>query len=320
MQTVITFLDRATLPVHIHLAKPRFAHVWQEYPTSLASQLFDRLHETTIAITNKVPLSADILSQLSKLQMIAVAATGTNMIDLEYCKMRGIIVSNVRNYALHAVAEHTFALILCLRKQLLAYRESVLQGEWQNAKTFCLFTHRVLDLYGNRLGIIGGGALGQAVANLGKAFGMEIMFAERKHGTSSDRPGYFPFDEVLQSSDIVSLHCPLTPQTNHLIALPELKNMKRTALLINTARGNLVHEADLSIALQEGWIAGAALDVVSHEPIRSDNPLLKLLKQSNFILTPHTAWTTDQAMQTLANQLINIIENFADGKPINRVC
>lgn len=319
MKPVITFLDRATIAPHICLRKPRFSHTWQEYPTSTSAQLPQRLHKTTIAITNKVPLLADTLSVLPNLKMIAVAATGTDIIDLDYCKAHNIVVSNVRRYTLHSVAEHTFALILALRRQLFAYRQTLLNGDWQSAKIFCLFTHRILDLHESRLGIIGGGALGQAVADLGRAFGMEVVFAERKYSDPSSRPAYLGFDEIVQSSDIISLHCPLNPDTQHMIAMPEFKKMKRTALLINTARGNLIQEKDLATALKQGLIAGAALDVVSHEPIDAHNPLLGLLDTPNFILTPHTAWTSDQAMQALSEQLISNIENFAKGKPVNIV-
>jgi glycerate dehydrogenase len=257
---------------------------------------------------------------LPQLQMIAVAATGTNNVDLEACRARGIVVSNIRGYAVHTVPEHVFALLLALSRNVFAYREAVAAGRWQASDQFCFFDYPIRDLHGATLGVMGGGSLGSGVIRLAEAFGMRVLRAERK-GASSVRDGYTAFDRVLQEADAISLHCPLTAETKNLIGEAELRAMKPSALLINTARGGLVDELVLVRALQEGWIAGAGFDVLSVEPPSAGNPLLTpaLLAQPNFLLTPHVAWASRPAMQSLADQLIGNIEAFARGEPQNRV-
>jgi glycerate dehydrogenase len=311
----IVFLDRDSVIANVR--RPTFAHTWTEYPASGASDALPRLRGATIAITNKVPLRADTLAQLPDLQMIAVAATGTDIIDLAAARERGIVVSNIRNYAYAAVPEHTFALILALRRNLIAYRLDVEAGRWQQSERFCLFNHPIQDLHGSRLGLFGYGALGKAVARIGRAFGMEVAVHTR---TPTDDPDvtHVSWEELLSTSDVLSLHVPLNDQTRHCIGADQLARMKRSALLINTARGGLVDEAALALALQTGVIAGAGFDVLSKEPPAPDNVLLKL-RLPNFILTPHNAWASTQAMQGLADQLIDNIEAFAANKPVNVV-
>ena len=208
-------------------------------------------------------------------------------------------------------------LVLALRRQLLAYRQSLQAGRWQRAEHFCFFDHPIRDLHGATLGLVGHGSLGNAVASLAEAFGMHVVWSERK-GAATVRPGYLPFADVLANADVLSLHCPLTQDTRHLIGAAELAAMKRGALLINTARGGLVDETALAEALRNGTLAGAGFDVLGNEPPRQGNPLLDL-NLPNFILTPHVAWASDAAMQTLADQLIDNIEAFARGEIINRV-
>ncbi len=220
-----------------------------------------------------------------------------------------IAVTNIRDYATTSVPEHALALMLALRRNIFAYQQDVAAGEWQKSGQFCFFNHPVSDLAGSRLGIIGGGALGQGLATLAAALGMDVVFAEHK-GAAQMRAGRMPFLDVLASSDVISLHCPLTPATENMIGLDELRHMQESALLINTARGGLVNEADLVKALQAGLIAGAGFDVLTREPPPDDHPFLALLGSSNFILTPHMAWASRQAMQTLADQLIDNIERF----------
>ncbi|MDQ5918744.1 MAG: glycerate dehydrogenase, partial [Pseudomonadota bacterium] len=247
-------------------------------------------------------------------------ATGTNNVDLEACRARGIVVSNIRGYAVHTVPEHAIALMLALSRNLIGYRESVQAGRWQQSDQFCFFDHPIRDLHGATLAIIGSGSLGDGVARLAEAFGMTVLKAERK-GANVCRPGYVPFAEALATADIVSLHCPLTADTQGLIGAAELQSMKRSALLINTSRGGLVDEAALVQALKEGWIAGAGFDVLTKEPPKDGNPLLspELLALPNFLLTPHVAWASRPAMQALADQLIANIEAFVRGEPQNRI-
>ena len=311
----IVFLDRDSLIAT--LRAPVFKHAWQDYPSTAAADVCVRLREATIAITNKVPLRAADLDLLPQLKMIAVAATGTDIVDLQACRERGILVANIRDYAGATVPEHTFALILALRRSLLAYRLDVEAGLWQKAPQFCLFGHPIQDLAGSRLGLIGYGKLGQAVARLGRAFGMEVCVFSRSKVTE---PGItnLSLDALLSSSDVLSLHLPLNDQTRHMIDAPQLALMKPTALLINTARGGLVNEAALAAALHAGSIGGAGFDVLVTEPPCVDNVLLNL-RLPNFILTPHIAWASSEAMQALGEQLIDNLDAYAAGQPKNRV-
>ncbi len=311
----IVFLDRDSLIAT--LRPPAFAHEWREYPSTPAGAAAGRLAEASIAITNKAPLRAADLDQLPRLKMIAAAATGTDHIDLAACRERGIVVCNIRDYAVASVPEHCMALMLALRRKLLDYRADVEAGMWQRSARFCLLGHPIRDLHGSRLGLLGYGALGKSVAQLGRAFGMEVAVHTRSPVAD---PGVtaVSWDELLETSDVLSLHLPLSAQTRNIIGAAELTRMKPTALLINTARGGLVDEAALAAALSEGVIGGAGFDVLAQEPPPDDNVLLKL-RLPNFILTPHTAWASGQAMQALADQLIDNIEAFAAGRPRNVV-
>ncbi|MDO8703604.1 MAG: D-2-hydroxyacid dehydrogenase [Sulfuricaulis sp.] len=311
----IVFLDRDSIQADIR--RPDFPHEWRDYPATAAAQVIEHLMEATIAISNKVSLMADSLARLKSLRMIAVCATGTNNVDLEYCRAHGIIVSNIRNYAMHSVPEHVFTLILALRRSLPGYREDVRNGLWQKAEQFCLFTRPIGDLHGSTLGVIGNGTLGRATAKLGEAFGMRVLVADHKNA-GTVRPDYTAFEKVLTESDVITLHCPLTTATHHMIGAAELKKMRPHALLINTARGGLVDEAALTIALKQGVLGGAGFDVLTAEPPRAGNPLLDL-DLPNFILTPHIAWASRNAMQIMADQLIDNIEAFIRGAPQNRV-
>lgn len=314
----IVYLERESIIADVR--RPACEHDWIAYEKTLPSEIEGRLREATIAIVNKVQIDAGLIARLPNLKMVAVAATGTNNVDLEACRAHGIIVSNIRGYAVHTVPEHAIALMLALSRNLVAYRESVQAGRWQQSEQFCFFDHPIRDLHGATLALIGCGALGQGVATLARAFGMNVLQAERK-GATACRAGYVPFAEALAAADVVSLHCPLNVETQGLIGAAELQTMKRSALLINTSRGGLVDEAGLVQALREGWIAGAGFDVLSKEPPSEGNPLLapELLAQPNFLLTPHVAWASQPAMQALADQLIDNIEAFVRGEPQNRV-
>ncbi|QCP54858.1 D-2-hydroxyacid dehydrogenase [Trinickia violacea] len=314
----IVFLDRATLAPQIKLRKPGFAHEFVEYEKTAPEDVLTRLAGATIAITNKVALTKEVLDRLPGLKLVAVAATGTDCVDKAACQHRGIAVANIRGYALNTVPEHTFALMLALRRNLVAYRNDVLAGVWQKSGQFCFFDHPIHDLGGARLGIIGEGVLGQRVAEIGKAFGMVPMFAAHK-GKQGLGPLYTPWSEVLATSDVISIHSPLTPETRNMLAMPEFRAMKRKPLIINTARGGLVDEGALVQALDEGLISGAGFDVTDGEPPRMDSPLMRVAGRPNVILTPHVAWASDEAQQALADQLVDNIENFVGGKPTNLV-
>lgn len=302
------------------MRRPGFAHDWVEYGKTRPEEVVERLQGADVALINKVVLDAATIGRLPELKMIAVAATGTNCVDLEACKARGIVVSNIRGYAVHTVPEHVMSLLLALSRNLVAWRETLIAGGWQQSGQWCLFDHPIRDLHGATLGLIGSGTLGHGVARLAEAFGMRVLLAERK-GAASVRAGYTAFEEVLAQADAISLHCPLTPETRGLIGEAELRAMRPSALLINTARGGIVDEAALARALREGWIGGAGFDVLTAEPPAADHPLVDpaLLALPNFLLTPHVAWSSRPAMQALADQLIDNIEAFAAGSPRNRV-
>ncbi|HMA00241.1 MAG TPA: D-2-hydroxyacid dehydrogenase [Steroidobacteraceae bacterium] len=309
------FLDRASLRAKVR--KPAGVTDYVEYDKTAIEEIVPRLAGATIAIINKVPMRAATLARLPHLKMIAVAATGYDVVDVPYCKEHGIAVANIRNYAVHTVPEHAFAMILALRRNLLAYRQDVENGVWNRSEQFCFFTHPIGDLHGATLGIIGEGAIGQATAAIGRAFGMRVLFADHEP-PKMDGVVFTPHETVLAESDVISLHCPLMPATRNLIDLAAFRKMKRTALLINTARGGLVDEAALIQALEQGLIAGAGFDVLTVEPPRDGHPLLDV-RRSNFILTPHVAWASDGAMQFLADQLIDNIDRWASGTPQNLV-
>jgi glycerate dehydrogenase len=307
----VVFLDRASLKARVR--KPANAAEYLEYAKTSLDEIVPRLKGAGIAIVNKVPLREATLAQLPELKLIAVAATGYDVIDVAYCKAHGIAVANIRNYAIHTVPEHAFMMILALRRNLLAYRQDVENGVWNKSDQFCFFTHDIGDLHGATLGIVGEGAIGQGTAAIGRAFGMRVLFADHAP-PKAEGVTFTPHDQVLAESDVISLHCPLVPATRNLIDLAAFRKMKRNALLINTARGGLVDEAALIRALDEGLIAGAGFDVLTVEPPKNGHPLLDV-RRPNFILTPHIAWASDGAMQFLADQLIDNIELWAAGKP-----
>jgi glycerate dehydrogenase len=310
----IVFLDRDSLMATVRA--PVFAHDWQAHGATIAGQVVERLRGATIAITNKVPLRAAAIAQLPDLKMIAVAATGTDNIDLDACRARGIVVSNIRDYSLVSVPEHCFTLMLALRRNLVAYRADVEAGLWQASTRFCLLDHPIADLAGSRLGIVGYGALGRKVAALGRAFGMTICVTARSKLPDDDIV-QLPLDELLRSCDVVTLHVPLSDATRNMVGAAELATMKPGAVLINTARGGLVDEAALAEVLNTGAIS-AGFDVLSTEPPAPGNPLLGL-RLPNFILTPHTAWASAGAQQILADMLVDNIEAYVAGSPRNVV-
>jgi glycerate dehydrogenase len=315
MKHSIVFLDRTSLIADMRA--PSFAHDWINHEQTRPEDVVARLAGADIVVVNKVKLSGDILARAPVVKMIAVAATGTDNVDLAYCREHGIVVSNIRGYAVNTVPEHAFMMMLALRRNLLGWRADVRAGLWQQTEQFCLFTRPVNDLHGSTLGLVGFGSLGHGMRKLAEAFGMTVLVAEHK-GAAAVRDGYTAFDQVLAQADVISLHTPLTAETRHMIGAREFGLMKPSAILVNTARGNLVDEAALVEALQSKRIAGAGFDVLSVEPPRAGNPLLDL-NLPNFILTPHVAWSSREAMQTLADQLVDNIEAFVAGTPKNVV-
>ena len=310
----VVFLDRDTLSPGTRLRTLAFDHQLVCHGSTSAAQVADRVADADIVLVNKVRLDASAAAAAPRLKCIAVAATGTDPIDLVACRERGIVVCNIRNYAVHTVPEHTFALIFALRRSLCAYRDAVRAGRWQASNQFCFFDHPIRDLAGATLGVIGDGVLGQAVAAIGRALGMRVLMSAFK-GRADMGSLYTPFERVLAESDVITLHCPLRPQTRHMIGAAEFALMRRAPLLVNTARGGLVDESAVGPALASGQISGAAFDVVSVEPPPPDHPFMALLDRPDFILTPHVAWASDEAIQSLADQLVDNVEAFVRGEP-----
>jgi glycerate dehydrogenase len=273
--------------------------------------------QADILVSNKVLIDAQTINAAGNLKLICIAATGTNNVDLAAAAEKGIPVCNVRGYATPSAVEHVFSLILCLSRSFPDYIQAVGRGGWQEADTFCMLDFPIGEITGKTLGIIGFGELGRAVAAMGAAFGMTVLIAERKGAPL--RPGRTHFHDVLSRSDIVSLHCPLTRETQDLIGSTELLGMKRDAILINIARGGIVNERDLSDALKSGVIGGAAIDVLTEEPPRRGNPLLSAW-HPNLIVTPHIAWASSNSRQRLVNEITANIRAFLSGTPRNVVC
>jgi len=311
----IVFLERNTFQANFR--RPGFDHEWIEFAETLPEQVVDRLRGATIVISNKLALRELQLSQLPQIKLIAVAATGFDNIDLDHCRAHGIAVCNTRGYAVNSVPEHVLMMILALRRNLLAYREDVQRGKWQQSMQFCLLTHELRDIRGSTLGIVGYGSIGKAMARLGESTGMRVLVSEHK-GVNSIREGRTPFEDTLRQSDVVTLHCPLTYETKDMFGRAEFEMMKHDALLINTARAGLVDDAALIEALRNGLIGGAGFDALREEPPRQGSPLLDL-NLPNFIVTPHVAWASNESMQALADQLIGNLEAFIAGQPRNLV-
>lgn len=310
----IVFLDRDTLSPETVVRAPGFPHEMIVHDRTSADQVAERIKDADIVITNKAPMRADALASASRLKLIAVSATGTDIIDLAAAKANGVSVCNIRNYAKHTVPEHTFALLLALRRSIIPYRRSVLDGRWQQAAQFCFFDHPIADLGASTLGIIGHGTLGQSVGRIAEAFGMTVLVAGRR-GSDELKPGQTAFDEVMRRADAITLHCPLNAETRGIIGAREFALMEKKPLIINTGRGGLVDELALEQALDKGRIAGAGFDVTDGEPPATDSPMMRIASRDNVILTPHVAWASREAIQALADQLIDNIELFIAGTP-----
>ncbi len=281
------------------------------------AKIIERMSGAQIALTNKVFIDKDVIAACPDLKLIIAGATGYNNIDVAAAKAANINVCNVRGYSTPCVTQHVFAFILALRTRIHEYDRDVKAGKWQAARDFCFLDYPIHELEGQTLGIIGYGNLGAKVKTIAEAFGMDVLIADHK-GLAQIREGRTKFEDVITRADIITLHCPLTADTKDLIAAPELKSMKKSALLINTARGGIANESDLAQALKDKEIAGAGVDVLSKEPPNDGNPLLDKTIP-NLIVTPHTAWASRQACQRLFDQLVEVIDAYKSGTPMNVV-
>lgn len=276
----------------------------------------ERIADADIVLTNKCRIDAAIMDSAPALKLVSLAATGFNNVDIDAARERGIAVTNIRAYCTPAVAQHVFSLLLALNQQLDGYRRLLRDGAWKNAPQFTLLDFPFHELAGRTLGIIGAGELGGAVARIGEAFGMRTLLAERKG--QAPRAGRTAFETVLEEADVLSIHCPLTSETQHLIDAAALRRMKRNAILINTARGAIVDEAALADALRTGEIGAAGIDVLSEEPPVNGNPLLAP-DIPNLIVTPHIAWAAVESRQRAIAQMADCITYFRRGERFQRV-
>ncbi len=268
-----------------------------------------------IIITNKTPLRRETLEKLPELRYIGLLSTGYNVVDWEYCKEKGIPVCNIPTYSTSAVAQLTFALILEHTNHVALHSDSVMSGEWSNCKYFCYQKSPLAELDGKTLGIIGFGKIGKAVAVIARAFGMKVL-AHTNHPAPFDDVEFVTTDELLAESDFVTLHCPLTPQTEGMVNAEFISKMKSSAVLINTSRGQVIDEQALADALNSGRLAGAGLDVLSAEPPKADNPLLGA---RNCLITPHIAWAGYETRSRLMDICRRNVEAYLSGSPINCV-
>ena len=311
----IVVLDRDTL-----VNRPfdfDFPHTLSSYGTTEAHETLKRIRGADIVITNKVVISAQAFAENPQLKLVAVTATGVNNVDIESAKQNGTAVCNIRAYGNESVAEHAFMMMITLMRNLPAYQRDVAAGLWENSPFFCHLGAPMRDLNGKTLAIFGRGNIGQTLATYAQAFKMKVVFAEHKHAKSV-RDGYVSFDEAVRTADALSLHCPLTPETANMIGEAELQQMKPGAILINCGRGGLVDEAALVAALKYGQIGGAGFDVLTQEPPRDGNPLLKA-RLPNLIVTPHIAWASQEAANRLFDILVDNINRFVAGNPQNLV-
>jgi glycerate dehydrogenase len=288
------------------------------YDRTPVDKILERAEGAEIIFTNKTPLSKDVLDQLPLIKFIGVLATGYNVIDIAAAKQKGITVSNVPGYGTTSVVQMTFALLLELCQHVQLHSDAVMKGKWQRSADWCFWDYPLVELSGKTMGIIGFGKIGQQVADVAAAFGMNIIGTARHESDQSHRTSFKWKDvpQLLEQSDVVSIHCPLFPETTGLINRNSLQLMKKSAFLLNTSRGPIIVEEDLAHALNNDLIAGAGIDVLTVEPPTRNNPLFKA---KNCIITPHIAWATIESRSRLMEIAVKNLVSFVSGKPINVV-
>lgn len=288
------------------------------YDSSKAGLIVERAKDAEVVFTNKTPLSKETLNKLPKLKYIGVLATGYNIVDVEAAKEKGVVVTNIPTYGTDSVGQMAIALLLEMCHHVWEHSESVKRGEWSNNADWCYWNYPLIELSGKKMGIIGYGRIGRTTGRIAQALGMTVLAydANRNKALESDTMRYVELDELLANSDVIALHCPLFDSTKGIINKNTIAKMKDGVMIINNSRGPLVVEKDLAEALNSGKVAGAALDVVSTEPIKMDNPLLKA---KNCILTPHISWAPKESRQRLVNIAVENLEKFLAGKPANVV-
>ncbi len=290
--------------------------VYDRTPRGDVEEIVKRIGNAEIVCTNKTPITEEILRRVPSVRYIGVLATGYNVVDVQAAARRGIPVTNIPDYGTGAVAQYTIAMLLELCSRIGHHDRVVHEGKWTSAKDFCFWDYPLMELAGKTMGIIGYGRIGQETARLARAFGMKILAFRRRPAKEDDQCRYVSMDELLAKSDVISLHCPLFPETEGLINRQTIARMKDGVILLNTARGPLINEKDLADALNCGKVYGAAVDVVSTEPIQADNPLLQA---KNCLITPHVAWASRESRQRLMDTAVANLQAFLDGKPVHVV-
>lgn len=286
------------------------------YDRTAPGEVIDRIGDAEIVFTNKTPITQKILEACPSVRFIGVLATGYNVVNTKAAKDKGIPVCNIPTYGTDAVAQYAFALILELCHHVGEHNRSVKQGDWAACPDFCYSNYPLIELAGKTLGIIGYGRIGRRTAQIARAFGMKVVAFDEYPGENNEEVALVSLDELFGCSDVISLHCPLFPSTEGMICKENLNKMKDGVLLINTSRGPLVKEEDLAQALHSGKVAGAAVDVVSTEPISPDNVLLR---EENCLITPHIAWAPKESRQRLMDIAVRNLGAFLDGDPENVV-
>jgi len=309
----IVFLDRDTFPKRINIPKPKFKNNWKNYSFTENTKIIRRIKDAHIIVTNKTKLDQLTLKHAKNLELIAITATGTNIIDLNYCKENMIKVCNLKNYASVSVAEHVFTLILILYKQIKGLEKDIKKNIWQKKRVFALLDRQISDLHGKNIGIIGKGSIGRQVSKIAKAFNMNVNFFSARDINNTK------FKKFLTKNDIITIHCPLEKSTSNLITIRELRLMRKSSIIINTARGGIINEKDLVAAISKKMIAGAGIDVATTEPPKKNHPYYSINNKTNFIWTPHTAWASDETLNRAVKQLIDNINSFYLNRPKNLV-
>ncbi len=311
---VCVFLDRLSLDLQdLDLSPLQRLTQFRSYDSSTQEQILEHARDAEIIVVNKVILAKNTLRQLHRLKLICVIATGTNNVDLKVANELGIKVCNVKDYSAAAVSQHVFMLILALYTHFLSYQQDIRRGKWQAQDQFCLLNHPIHELKGKTLGIIGYGHIAKAVQKIALAFEMQVYIAQSLTGAAQQSADRLPLSKILKQSDVISIHCPLTDLSRNLIAAAQFKQMKNTAILINTARGGIVNEQDLIEALINGEIAGAGIDSIQQEPPSPTDPMLQQ-QLPQLIVTPHNAWGAVEARQRLVDRTADNITAYLDGQ------
>lgn len=289
------------------------------YPSSTPQETRQRVRDADVVFSNKIMMNEDTLAEAAALQYIGITATGTNNVDMEYVKSRGIAVTNVAGYSTDSVAQHTFAMTFYLLEKLRYFDEFVKSGDYSGSNLFCHYGEKFWELAGKTWGIIGLGAIGRKVAQIAESFGCRVIYYSTSGKNANPLYKRVELDTLLATSDIVSVHAPLTPQTEGMMNYEAFRKMKKSALFINVGRGPIVNEKDLAMALEENQIAGAGLDVMTKEPLPGDSPLLRIRDSRKLLLTPHIAWASVEARNRLVKELILNLEAYQRGEARNRV-